>query len=607
METKQLSTAQIEARRRNARRSTGPRTARGKRHSRRNARKHGLYSDVEFFFWDAAMELGEDPRQFQRLFAGLIEARRPADTLEQVLVEEIAVLIWKKARLERSEAAVQVCNVRKHDLERRKQYIQVGRDVTTLSQSEALEKGLRVAPDAPGKFERLVTMLGMLEEAAERNEFTQETLRLLQALYGEQPTLRGAGLFNTFRRLEKLPPEEQEFEDAKKLFQISVADETVDVLKEYELFLHEHVENTRAARIAAIAPSHAQWAAIIRQQNALHRQLERKIRLLDEIQERRRKRKASTLDLLSKLEALGHGPHEPEGGGQGTPASPGPSSGEEGSRCSSQPTAAGRSSADAGAAVVAAPHCLSGQSEHPQLKTVDAPAHGQPQGLPLHQAVGTPGSALKTKNRGNEAKKSLKTKEVAKTKCAKRTKNDARKAHNEAKKTAFRCRRYRPRRRSAPRTGRTPQCRWRDQPRGWLAWQGSRLGLRGLGRPSVAERIGRSQDTGFLQALIQAAMLALPIVRPDLKRLARGNSFDGQSCKFVFRALVRPHQALDILFDSNSLGLCPRAEPRFELWRNGDGHGSSTCQTPSNSTTCWLRHQPRGNRVETVPRRGHGE
>jgi len=338
-EIENLSVAQIEARRGNARKSTGPRTRRGKKRSRRNARKHGLYADIKFFYWDAAMELGEDPREFRRLFSGLMEARQPVGTLEQVLVEDIAVLIWKKARLERSESAVQVCNVRKHDLERRKQYIQVGRDVTTLSQSEALEKGLRVAPDAPGKFERVISMLGMLEEMTARNEFTQDMLRILRALYGQEPTLPGAGLFNQFLKLEKMPPEGQEFEDAKKLFMMCLAEESSQALSEYELFLYEHVQSTRAARIAAMAPSHAQWAAIIRQQNALHRQLERKIRLLDEMQERRRKT-GSTMDRLSKLAAFQDHSDEPDDGGQQPPSgeatprptTPGPSSGEEVSR-----------------------------------------------------------------------------------------------------------------------------------------------------------------------------------------------------------------------------------------------------------------------------------
>jgi len=459
METKQLSPAQTEARRSNARKSTGPRTARGKHHSSRNAHKHGLYSDVEFFFCEAALELGEDPQQLRRLYEGLLEARRPADTLEQVLVEEITVLIWKQSRLERSESAVQVCNVRQHDLERRKQYIQVGRDVTTLSQNEALEKGLRVAPGAPGNFERVIAMLGMLEEMAERGEFNEETFRLLKALYGEQPTLRGAGLFNIYLKLDKLPPGSQEFQDAQKLFLVAVTDETLDVLEEYDLFLHEHVQNTRAARIAAMAPSHAQWAAIIRQQNSLHRQLERKIRLLDEIQERRRESKSSALDLmakLSKLAPLHRDSHEPEDGGgkpgggdAPQPTAPPPSSPEEGNSLDS-PAASPNPSSPLEAAQMGTrgnpPVCPDGQPERPHAVLVEASVQGQPQALPL------PGSACapKTKNRGNEAKKSLKTNEVVPTKCAKRTQTCAPRTPNEAKNVGFACRSYQPTR---PRMG----------------------------------------------------------------------------------------------------------------------------------------------------------
>ena len=494
METQQLSPAQLEARRSNARKSTGPRSARGKHHSRRNARKHGLYSDVEFFYMEAAQELGEDPQRFQRLFQGLIEARHPADALEQVLVEEIAVLFWKQARLERSESAVQVCNVRKHDLERRKQFIQVGRDVTTRSQNEALEKGLRVAPDAPGNFQRVISMLGILEEMAERGEFNQETFRLLNALYGEQPTLRGAGLFNIYLKLDKLPPGSQEFAEAQKLFLVALRDESLDVLEEYELFLHEHVENTRAARIAAMAPSHAQWAAIIRQQNALHRQLERKIRLLDEIQERRTQRKFSALDLMakvSKLAPLRRRPDEPDAGGEPPPTVPSPASPEEESCFDPEPATSSLSSSQEGSCLgpasgIAGLGAPSGATESspgrqpwvtgptPRLRRPSpapagegtgvraaSPTHGSRRGLRAAAPGGARGNAegaSKYKNRGNEAKKSLKTNEDAKTKCPKRTQNNAPHAPNEAKKTPLCCRRYRP----------TPRCRdWRIRPRFW--------------------------------------------------------------------------------------------------------------------------------------------
>jgi hypothetical protein len=423
MQSRNPSPAQTAARRKNSRKSTGPRTCRGKRHSRRNARKHGLYSDVQYFCQEAAIELGEDPGQFRRLYLGLLEARPPADALEQVLVEDIAVLIWKKARLERSESAVQVCNVRKHARERRRQYRQVGQDGTTMSQAEMLEKGLRVTLDAPGKFEKVLEMLGMLEDMTERNEFSDDMHRLLLALYGQQPTVRGAGLLNGFVKLRKLRQEGQDFGTTKTVFEMEVVQETQEVLGEYELFLHEHVENTRAARIAAAAPSHAQWAAIIRQQNALHRQMERKIRLLDETQERRRRRGSAT-DLLSRLA----GQCDPSGGAVGRSGAVGARHGvpvpePEGI----QPTGVAHTSRRSLSG------CMRHSSQNGQEPDTDMPdggtsaplpSVGARHGVPVHE---------NTQNRGNEAKNSLKTNEVAQTDCANQTHPCARNASNGAK------------------------------------------------------------------------------------------------------------------------------------------------------------------------------
>jgi hypothetical protein len=335
-QTENLTTAQPEARKEGARKSAGPRTADGKRRSSQNARKHGLYSNANFF-WDAAIALGEDPRDFERLLKGLIQARRPADTLEMVLVEDIALILWKKARLDRAEAAVQVCNLQKHDLDRRKQFIQVGRDVSDTLQSEVREKGLRRTLDAPGKFEQILSILDILVEMVEKSDFSSNMQEFLRGVYGEEPTLRGAGLYNNYWKLSEMKPGNQEFEDAKTLMRARLAEEISDVAQEYELFLHEHVENTRAARMAATAPSHAQWATIIRQQNALHRQLQQKIRLLEEIQEKRKKEEERLLD---KSEAsLRNPPDAPRGGGHSAnltrsagPASPGPACRPEGRR-----------------------------------------------------------------------------------------------------------------------------------------------------------------------------------------------------------------------------------------------------------------------------------
>jgi hypothetical protein len=270
-----------------SRRSGGPRTAEGRRRSSQNACKHGLYTD-EGFLEGAALELGEDPRQFQRLLKGLIAARRPVGALELAVVEDIALLLLKKARLDKAELAVQVCNLHQHDLERRKQMIQVGHNDSDATEYDVREHGLRRALQSPGQYEQVLTLLGSLLAMIDINEFGHRMREAMRTLYGTEHTLRGAELDTLRYKLSRTTPQDETFEPAKKAMMALVAEEMAAVGRQYELFLREHVESTRAARMAATAPSHAQWAAIIRQQNSLQRQMERKIRLLMELQRERR-------------------------------------------------------------------------------------------------------------------------------------------------------------------------------------------------------------------------------------------------------------------------------------------------------------------------------
>jgi len=176
--------------------------------------------------------------------------------------------------------------------------IQVGTGNSDAVELEVREKGLRRFLDSPGKFEQVLGLLTSLIAMIDKNEFGYEMREALIALYGSDFTLRGVKLDEFRYALAKMPPGEA-FEKAKRDMTAWVAEEIVDVGREYELYLHEHVENTRSARMAATAPSQAQWAVIIRQQNSLARQLERKIRLLMELQRERK----SEAQLLESLEA----------------------------------------------------------------------------------------------------------------------------------------------------------------------------------------------------------------------------------------------------------------------------------------------------------------
>ena len=74
---------QVAANRRNAAKSTGPKTAQGKQVVRMNALKHGLRAE-------RVVIPGEDPEEFEALFQGLQEDWQPVGARENLLVERLA-------------------------------------------------------------------------------------------------------------------------------------------------------------------------------------------------------------------------------------------------------------------------------------------------------------------------------------------------------------------------------------------------------------------------------------------------------------------------------------------------------------------------------------
>jgi len=93
------SEKRIVANRRNARRSTGPRTGRGKAITKMNALKHGLLSSQVLLSEEKARDLQE---LGQRLRGEL----RPLGELEHLLVDRIVAAVWRLRRALRVETAV---------------------------------------------------------------------------------------------------------------------------------------------------------------------------------------------------------------------------------------------------------------------------------------------------------------------------------------------------------------------------------------------------------------------------------------------------------------------------------------------------------------------
>lgn len=89
---------QIKANQDNSKKSTGANTNKGKLVVAGNAIKHGLFAQ-------RLILNDENLDEYAQLIDGLITSLNPVGTLEQLLVEKIAVATWKQLRLTRAESA----------------------------------------------------------------------------------------------------------------------------------------------------------------------------------------------------------------------------------------------------------------------------------------------------------------------------------------------------------------------------------------------------------------------------------------------------------------------------------------------------------------------
>jgi len=96
------SKRQLDANRRNAQLSTGPKTSQGKIEASRNATTHGMNScDIVI----NSPHLKEDPEQYDHLVRSLIEELQPEGVMQQHLVLKIANCLWRYRRTINAETA----------------------------------------------------------------------------------------------------------------------------------------------------------------------------------------------------------------------------------------------------------------------------------------------------------------------------------------------------------------------------------------------------------------------------------------------------------------------------------------------------------------------
>jgi hypothetical protein len=103
MMMKRTSSKKIDANRRNAQRSTGPKTVKGKKRVSTNPLRHGLLSRA------VVIQNGygkENRADYDRMLEDHIAELKPVGVIEEMLVDRIASNRWREARVKRYETGV---------------------------------------------------------------------------------------------------------------------------------------------------------------------------------------------------------------------------------------------------------------------------------------------------------------------------------------------------------------------------------------------------------------------------------------------------------------------------------------------------------------------
>jgi hypothetical protein len=178
-----VSEARVAANRRNALRSTGPKTEEGKQKSRANALKHGLCASVV---------VAEDAKLVQQRASDWFDALKPRNEFQSWLVDEISVISLRIDRCERMERRARDVKAMKAELcwedDRRLDAVRLG-GLLARRPDEVIEE-LRRTPQG---CEWLMTRWAMLAHTADvKGSWTTEQSRMAFDLLGTPIEFREA-------------------------------------------------------------------------------------------------------------------------------------------------------------------------------------------------------------------------------------------------------------------------------------------------------------------------------------------------------------------------------------------------------------------------------
>ena len=264
-------------------RATGPRTPAGKRRSRYNALKSGIFAK-------AALLEGESPTEFASLLEGLREDLQPEGTLETVLVENLAVLLWRKRRFLRAEGA-EIANAAEfNSVDSMQAQLREAWDQSRAGESSG---GMLRNTSNPFVLQEAIQALTMVRIVLETVGFRKDKDPwLLRKLYGlDHDNGVPLGVFKLYQALSHLATNPSKGDEAPrspdelKKQVLAVLDDEIkrlEALKEMQRIIGKQRGEYEA--IAALVPSQGALDRLVRYEAHLSREIDRTLSQLERLQ-----------------------------------------------------------------------------------------------------------------------------------------------------------------------------------------------------------------------------------------------------------------------------------------------------------------------------------
>jgi len=295
----QLTPQLLAAARRNAQHSTGPRSPDGRQNSKLNALKHGVYVSAENQR-QSLRALGEDPEQFEALKEELRSAFGPGDALFVKQIEDLAWLYWRRERLERAQGGLKrraLQGIEEWQHRRQREMAGVTFDA---SRHEMLDVTLPDSSDRGVRLRKTLSYLEVVREEVKQGVYRRRQRAVLEPLYQGEMGWRPALIFRLLGRFaEPLElvrkdadpiyaeclresgnfPEQPGESEQQELLRL-LEEEIASVGEEWAYAEKQNEERAAIEREACLAPQGATWNTLVRQEGALDRSIDRKVRIL---------------------------------------------------------------------------------------------------------------------------------------------------------------------------------------------------------------------------------------------------------------------------------------------------------------------------------------